>query len=119
MEKKNTVIIFIALFIILISLGLFGVIYLKNNEKVYTVTFDTNGGSDIAAQIVKAGSTINEPISPVREGYDFTYWSLNGEMYNFNSTVNEDITLVANWLGVDIKETAYIITFDAKRVTSI
>ncbi len=119
MEKKNTVIIFIALFIILISLGLFGVIYLKNNEKVYTVTFDTNGGSDIAAQIVKAGSTINEPISPVREGYDFTYWSLNGEMYNFNSTVNEDITLVANWLGVDIKETAYIITFDANGGSSI
>ena len=63
--------------------------------KSYTVTFNSNGGSTVVNQTVKEGNKANKPADPTRSGYTFSGWTLNGVGYNFNSTVNSNITLVA------------------------
>lgn len=69
----------------------------KPTSKKYTVTFNSNGGTAVASQSVTEGSKAIQPGNPVRSGYTFNGWTLNGSVYNFNSPVNGNITLVANW----------------------
>lgn len=63
----------------------------------YTIKFNSNGGSNISDQVVEEGSKISKPNDPTRNGYKFVGWTLDGNEYDFSSTVNRDITLVANW----------------------
>ena len=67
---------------------------IKNN---YTVTFDSNGGSSVNSQTVVEGNKAIQPTNPTRNGYNFAGWLLNGNAYDFNSTVTSNITLVAKW----------------------
>lgn len=63
----------------------------------YTVTFDSAGGSSVVAQSIEAGQKATKPSNPTREGYEFKGWMLNGTAYDFDTAVNCNITLVANW----------------------
>ena len=71
----------------------------ENNDepKVYTITFDTKGGSTINSQSVKGGEKVTKPENPTKSGYDFSGWTLNGKTYNFDSAVQSNIKLVATW----------------------
>jgi HAMP domain-containing protein len=42
---------------------------------VYTVKFETNGGSNVEKKAVKMNETIAEPEAPVREGFEFGGWT--------------------------------------------
>ena len=64
---------------------------------VYTVTFNSNGGSSVASQLVAAGETAEEPTDPTRTNWTFGSWQLNGSDYNFSTTVTGNITLDATW----------------------
>ncbi len=63
----------------------------------FTVKFDTDGGSPIAPLEVSPDETVEEPEEPVKEGYHFAGWYLDGEVYDFGSPVTADITLRAVW----------------------
>jgi len=63
----------------------------------YTVTFNSNGGSNVANQEVESGKTATKPGNPTRSGYKFVEWQLNGKAYNFSSKVTGNITLTAKW----------------------
>ena len=63
----------------------------------YKVTFNTIGGSDVKAQVVKNGEKASKPTDPTRDGYTFVEWQLNGKTYNFESVVTRDMTLTAKW----------------------
>lgn len=76
----------------------------------YTVTFDSDGGSAVAAQIVTSGSTATQPATPTKTNYTFVHWDLNGSEYNFSTPVTSDITLVAIWTYVPPTIT---VTFDS------
>ena len=66
--------------------------------KEYTVTFDSAGGSEVAAQTIKDGGKITEPKSPEKEGYTFEGWYVDEEKWSFTyGTVSSDITLTAKW----------------------
>ena len=59
---------------------------------IYTITFDSDGGSDIEVQYVQAGKTVKEPDAPGKQGYGFYGW-YNGETeYDFSSAVHSDLT---------------------------
>ena len=73
--------------------------------KTYTVTFDSNGGSEVAEQTVIHGESVSAPDpAPTRSGCTLAGWTLDGEDYDFSDGVPEDITLVAKWSA----ETFYV-----------
>ena len=63
----------------------------------YTVTFYTDGGSNISSQTIEEGKTVTKPSEPTKEGYTFKGWYLNDSLYNFDSKVTSNITLKAKW----------------------
>lgn len=66
----------------------------------FVVTFDSNGGSEVASQTVESGETATEPTAPTKEGADFVYWCSDEELtteYDFDTPVTADITLYAKW----------------------
>ena len=69
-----------------------------SGKQQYTVTFDTNGGTAVASQIVEEGgnATMPDP-APKKTGYTFVEWQLQGVRYEFTEKVTENITLVAVW----------------------
>lgn len=70
---------------------------------VYTVTFDSYGGTPVPpAQEVEYGLTATKPADPTLKGYTFAFWYLgedeqNATAYDFNTPVTENITLTAKW----------------------
>ncbi len=81
----------------------------NNDDKtIYTVTFETNGGSPAPkAQSVEAGETVTAPATNfIKAGYVFVFWYLNGSTtaYNFQNPVTSNITLYAKWLEETIAE---------------
>ena len=63
-------------------------------QKVYKVTFDTDGGSIISEQEVAREHTVTKPEDPTKLGYDFVNWTYNDTEWNFDEDrVKEDITL--------------------------
>lgn len=68
--------------------------------KEYTVRFDSAGGSDIAAQTVEHGKTVDKPADPTRAGYAFEGWYVGDAEYDFTQPVTSDLTLTAKWTEV-------------------
>ena len=62
-----------------------------------SVLFDSAGGSAVPSQSVAIGQRAREPETPVRDGYAFNGWLLNGQPYDFSAPVTENITLTAAW----------------------
>ena len=73
----------------------------------YTVTFDTDGGSEVKRQTVAYGGQAAVPVAPAKPGYTFAGWYLDGKAYDFDAPVTENLTLTANWTV-----NRYTITFD-------
>ena len=77
------------------------------NDKDYTVTFDINGGvGEIESQTVRYKKTVNEPIAPTKEYYDFAGWYVNGEKVEFPYVVTAYTEFVAEYAP-----TKYTITY--------
>ena len=74
------------------------VLYAKyDTSKEFTVTFDTAGGSEIEPVKVKENKTVKQPTAPTKAGLIFNEWTLNGEVFDFNTPITSDITLKATW----------------------
>ncbi|MFA7588981.1 MAG: ABC transporter substrate-binding protein [Acholeplasmataceae bacterium] len=80
-------------------------------KKTFTVTFNSAGGSTVAAVDVKKGETVAEPNPPTRAGYIFVEWQLDGTKYDFTTPVNSNITLVAVWDEVPIG--SFVVSFNS------
>ena len=77
MEKKQ---VFVLLSVVVaITLAIVAYCLLYGNQ--YTVKFDSKGGTEIEKQTVRVGNKVEEPEIPVREGYRFIEWQLDGEKY--------------------------------------
>lgn len=77
-------------------------ITLRHSDELYTVTFNSNGGTDVESITnVKRNSTITEPEAPTRDGYAFKGWfrdtKLTKEWKFDTDTVTGNITLYAKW----------------------
>ena len=79
----------------------------------YTVTFNTQGGSNVGSIKVSDGQKATKPANPSRDGYIFKYWSLeaNGAEYNFDTAVTGNLTLYAVWEKEQETVTTYTVTF--------
>ena len=63
----------------------------------YTITFDTNGGSEIAPITQDYGTAITAPANPTREGYTFMGW----DKAIPETMPAENITLKAKWKDIE------------------
>lgn len=73
------------------------------NANQYTITFDTNGGSDIAPITQDYGAEITAPDNPTRKGYTFKGWDKEIP----ETMPAENMTVKAQW---EINQ--YTISFD-------
>ena len=73
------------------------------NTNKYTITFDTNGGSEIAPITQDYGTEITAPDNPTRKGYTFKGWDKEIP----ETMPAENITVKAQW-----EVNQYTITFD-------
>ena len=75
-------------------------LYAKWTLKTYTVTFVTNGGTEVSPVSVKYGYTISTP-STTKDDYGLAVWYTDEDLtqrWNFSSAVTNDMTLYAKWL---------------------
>lgn len=69
-------------------------------KKPYTVTFDTDEGSEVADQIVAVGTLVTRPEDPTKAGYTFDNWYSDEALttvFDFTTVITGDITLYAKW----------------------
>ncbi len=71
------------------------------------VRFETNGATAIDKQRIAKGTKATEPDDPTKTGYTFYGWHLDkncnedgyvGDEFDFDTAVNESITLYAKWV---------------------
>ena len=74
------------------------------NANQYTITFDTNGGSEIAPITQDYGTKITAPDNPTRKGYTFKGWDKEIP----KTMPAENITITARWKDTE-KPTGEII----------
>lgn len=91
---------------------------------VYTVTFNSNGGSAVPAQHVESGATASVPLYPTKSGYTvFDTWYTDNALtkpFDFTTPVTQNMTLYAKWLrvamnkGSDINEILKALNADSE-----
>ena len=75
----------------------------ETNEEINCkVSFDSDGGTPVLTQYVKAGDYAFEPAAPEKDGFVFVGWytdkNYNEQLLFDDNAINEDITLFANWI---------------------
>ena len=86
------------------SIDMHGLLVLKE----CTVTFETDGGSEIPQQSCACGKAAEKPADPQKPGYSFSFWTADDSTeYDFSAAVTTDLALTAVWA---INQ--YTITFD-------
>lgn len=75
-----------------------------------SVTFDPGDDGTVSAVSVAYGNPVDRPADPVRDGYRFDGWLLDGKTYDFARPVTSDITLTASWTKIPVTHT---VAFDA------
>ena len=78
------------------------VVALELRDPGYTISFDSKGGTDVAAQTdLMYGDRVVEPEPPTREGYSFAGWYFDPNYerpVDFENTiVDASATLYARW----------------------
>lgn len=77
-------------------------------KTIFLVTFDSNGGSEVAPQKHGIDTSINELPTTTRTGFTFVGWYLpNGTAY-VDQPITEDMTLTAHWEIIMCKVTFYV-----------
>ena len=67
----------------------------------YTVSFDSDGGSDVKTQTVKSGKLATKPEDPEKDNSEFLGWYLKGKKFDFKTPITSNITLKAKWEAVE------------------
>lgn len=69
--------------------------------KIFTVTFETDGGSTVDEQKVENGEKAVKPENPEKEGFYFVEWKdEDGIVWSFDTPVTRDIKLTAVWSDI-------------------
>lgn len=66
-------------------------------NEYYTITFKDVDGTVIAAEVVLKGRFASEGEVPIKDGYEFVGWCLNGEVFDFNREITKNLVLEAKW----------------------
>ncbi len=83
----------------------------------YTVSFNVDGGSEVAAQTVMNGKSATKPADPTRPGFVFVGWYADAAFetaYAFGSApVTADTTIYARWIAESVTGKEFTVQLDA------
>ena len=80
---------------------------------VWTITFNTNGGNNLAPKEILRGGQVGELPTPVKNGFLFLGWYTDQNMTTkvTNTLIpSSDVTYYANWIDYDVDATNHHIT---------
>jgi len=79
--------------------------WLEESAKTYTITFDSDGGSNVDDLIVECDKELSLPENPTKEGYEFISWIDKNETPILDKALLacENVTLKANWKKIEEK----------------
>lgn len=66
-----------------------------------SITFVSNGGSNVLQLLAQPGNSITTPIEPTKEGHTFDGWFSDDDLaltYQFTTMPDDNITLYAKWI---------------------
>src|SRR5690554_211245 len=70
----------------------------------FTVTFDTDGESEVNLQSVEENALAIKPETPIKEGYTFLGWFLGDVVFDFDTPITKDINVLAKWEVIEDDE---------------
>ena len=88
-------------------------------EGTTTITFESNGGSDVGLQTIPTGSRATY-MTPTYDGYEFMGWFVDTELeslYDFDAPVTNNMTLYAKW--TPSAGDKFAITFKSDKATFV
>ena len=90
---------------ILLPVLLFVMFLTACGPQEYKVSYETDGGTGIVNSYLIDGGTIDPPITPTKEGFQFVGWYLEPTFeteYDFTTIVETDMTLYAKWVEIEV-----------------
>lgn len=120
MSKKSR--FAILTFVLLFAIGMCCVACNNSStKKSYKVSFDTDGGTEVAEIVCNEGDKLSLPTDPAKAHYTFDGWYTNAERtadskFDAEKAISSDMTLYAKWQAVK-----YTVTFkaDGKQVGEV
>lgn len=74
-------------------------LWIRKDAEIETITFDTDGGSNIGKIIVEKGSNVRFPINPIKNGYVFKGWiDSNNITLTEDTIISQNMTIKAVWV---------------------
>ena len=93
-----------------------------NQGATYTVTFDTDGGTEVSSQSVVSGGKVTRPADPTKAEHTFANWYKEEDKTNLWSfdtdAVTEDTTLYAKWVAGE-NVPSFTVTFNTDGGTPV
>lgn len=79
----------------------------KEEKNKYTITFNSQGGSEVASITEDYGTSVNKPDNPSMDGYKFVAWTFDEEgeqKVTWPYTITDNVILYAQWNEkIDVK----------------
>ena len=94
------------------------VFYAKFTKNSYNLTFDSDGGSEVAPVTALYQEAIEKPADPVKDGFAFNGWvtEKNGtELFDFDKGLSGDTTVYASWRN----ESDLVVHFESNGGSSV
>ena len=105
-NKKTLILNTLILLFCIVVIALYSLIPLKGKEtKKFLLTFDSDGGTAVAALDIQECEIVAQPSNPTKEGYIFVGWELNGEPFDFTTEICGDMELKAVWEEMNPEKT--------------
>ena len=89
--KKTLIVLIMALLAVTL------IVSCEPEPKMFTVTFDSNGGTAVQAQTIADGEKVSEPTNPTKTGYTFQGWYDGDNAFDFSKAITKDYILKAKW----------------------
>lgn len=72
-----------------------------STTKTYKITFNSNGGTNVAVQYVRDGQKATAPTNPTKRAWVFDGWYTDNttfqKKFDFNTAIKQETTLYAKW----------------------
>lgn len=94
-------------FIAIVIFSIFFIVFFSSHQNKVIVTFQGYSGSNEVS--INKNTKLDSKYVPKREGYKFVGWYYNDKLFDFDTKISNDITLVARWEKVKYDE--YYIKF--------